>query len=60
MGSSSRASAIEWHITLAALAAPLIQAMKTDAFQSPYLCTDATGVLVQRRSAAKTAISGCW
>jgi hypothetical protein len=34
-------------MALAVLAAPLIQAMKTDAFQSPYLCTDATGVLVQ-------------
>ena len=56
----ARSTLSEWHITLAVLAAPLIQAMKTDAFQSPYLCTDATGVLVQRRSAAKTAISGCW
>jgi hypothetical protein len=34
-------------MALAALAAPLIQAMKTDAFRAPYLCTDATGVLVQ-------------
>lgn len=43
----ARSTLSEWHIMLAKLAAPLIEAMKTDAFQSPYLCTDATGVLVQ-------------
>lgn len=43
----ARSTLSEWHMALAVLAAPLIQAMKTDAFQSPYLCTDATGVLVQ-------------
>ncbi|HET7544599.1 MAG TPA: IS66 family transposase [Polyangiaceae bacterium] len=43
----ARSTLSEWHMTLAALAAPLIQAMKADAFLSPYLCTDATGVLVQ-------------
>jgi transposase len=43
----ARSTLSEWHMALAALAAPLIQAMKTDAFQAPYLCTDATGVLVQ-------------
>jgi transposase len=43
----ARSTLSDWHMTLAALAAPLIQAMKLDAFQSPYLCTDATGVLVQ-------------
>lgn len=36
-----------WHISLAALALPLIGAMKADAFEQPYLMTDATGVLVQ-------------
>jgi transposase len=43
----ARSTLSEWHMALALLAAPLIQAMKTDAFQAPYLCTDATGVLVQ-------------
>lgn len=43
----ARSTLSEWHMALAVLAAPLIQAMKTDAFRSPYLCTDATGVLVQ-------------
>ncbi len=43
----ARSTMSEWHMTLALLAAPLIQAMKTDAFEAPYLCTDATGVLVQ-------------
>lgn len=43
----ARSTLSEWHMALAALAAPLIQAMKTDAFRAPYLCTDATGVLVQ-------------
>jgi hypothetical protein len=43
----ARSTLSEWHMALALLAAPLIQAMKMDAFQAPYLCTDATGVLVQ-------------
>ena len=36
-----------WHAELAALVEPLIDAMWEDALSSPYLCTDATGVLVQ-------------
>jgi transposase len=36
-----------WHDQLRELAEPLVAAMFTDAFASPYLCTDATGVLVQ-------------
>jgi transposase len=43
----ARSTLSEWHVALAKLAAPLIEAMKADAFRSPYLCTDATGVLVQ-------------
>jgi len=43
----ARSTMSEWHMALALLAAPLLQAMKLDAFQAPYLCTDATGVLVQ-------------
>ena len=43
----ARSTMCEWHITLAALCRPLIDAMFADAFAAPYLCTDATGVLVQ-------------
>lgn len=35
-----------WHETLAELVAPLVTEMFTDAYQAPYLCLDATGVLV--------------
>jgi hypothetical protein len=43
-----------WHGELAALVAPLIVAMWKDALASPYLCTDATGVLVQAKERCKT------
>lgn len=43
----ARSTLCGWHEALATLVAPLIQAMKADAFLAPYLCTDATGVLVQ-------------
>ena len=36
-----------WHLELANLAEPLLAAMRQDAFDEPYLCVDATGVLVQ-------------
>ena len=36
-----------WHADLAELSRPLIESMWQDALASPYLCTDATGVLVQ-------------
>ncbi len=36
-----------WHDQLRELAEPLVDAMFTDAKSSPYLCVDATGVLVQ-------------
>jgi transposase len=38
-----------WHETLRELAEPLWQAMLDDARTQPYLCTDATGVLVQAK-----------
>jgi len=38
-----------WHMRLAELAEPLIDAMRADAFTAPYLATDATGVLVQAK-----------
>jgi len=45
----ARSTICQWHIELAALATPLLLAMWKDALGSPYLCTDATGVLVQDR-----------
>ncbi|HZF29419.1 MAG TPA: IS66 family transposase [Gammaproteobacteria bacterium] len=45
----ARSTVCGWHGTLAELAKPLVEAMWTDAFTAPYLCTDATGVLVQAR-----------
>lgn len=35
-----------WHEKLAELVRPLVAAMRTDALLQPYLCVDATGVLV--------------
>ncbi|HYP88167.1 MAG TPA: transposase, partial [Polyangiaceae bacterium] len=35
-----------WHEQLADLARPLVKAMFEDAYRDPYLCVDATGVLV--------------
>jgi hypothetical protein len=38
-----------WHAELAELVRPLVAAMWQDAMVSPYLCTDATGVLVRAK-----------
>ncbi len=43
----SRQTICGWHQQLAELVLPLVDAMQVDAFRSPYLCVDATGVLVQ-------------
>jgi transposase len=43
----ARSTVCGWHMALASLVQPLIAAMWEDAFRAPYLCTDATGVLVQ-------------
>jgi transposase len=44
----ARSTVCSWHQAVAALAAPLVKAMLEDALSnSPYLCVDATGVLVQ-------------
>jgi transposase len=43
----ARSTLCNWHTELAVLAAPLVDAMHEDALGQPYLCTDATGVLVQ-------------
>ena len=43
----ARSTMCGWHAEVAALASPLVEAMFRDAQEnSPYLCTDATGVLV--------------
>lgn len=43
----ARSTLCGWHQQLRFLCAPLIAAMWCDAMASPYLCTDATGVLVR-------------
>ena len=43
----ARSTICGWHQEVAQLLVPLIIAMWKDAMLSPYLCTDATGVLVQ-------------
>jgi transposase len=43
----ARSTVCGWHLELAALCQPVVDAMWVDAFTAPYLCTDATGVLVQ-------------
>ena len=43
----ARSTMCGWHGELAALCKPLLAAMHEDALKQPYLCTDATGVLVQ-------------
>src|SRR5205085_9080597 len=42
-----RSTICGWHQELAELARPIVDAMRRDAFTQPYLCTDATGVLVR-------------
>jgi transposase len=43
----ARSTICSWHAELATLVKALIDAMWMDAFLAPYLCADATGVLVQ-------------
>jgi transposase len=43
----NRSTLCTWHMELAELAHPLVEAMHADALAQPYVCTDATGVLVQ-------------
>ncbi len=42
----SRSTLCTWHAQLAELVRPLIEAMHVDALTQPYVCVDATGVLV--------------
>lgn len=50
----ARSTICGWHGALAELCAPLIAAMRADAFTQPYLCVDATGVLVQQKERCRT------
>jgi transposase len=43
----ARSTLCGWHEALAELVRPVVAAMWADALQQPYLCIDATGVLVQ-------------
>lgn len=51
----SRSTMCGWHTELAELVRPLIAAMRADAFEQPYLCVDATGVLVQAKYQCRNA-----
>lgn len=50
----ARSTICGWHGALAELCEPLIAAMRADAFTQPYLCVDATGVLVQQKERCRT------
>jgi transposase len=51
----ARSTVCDWHLKLMGLVQPLLEAMWQDAFAAPYLCVDATGVLVQAKEKCKTA-----
>lgn len=50
----ARSTMCGWHAALADVVQPLVSAMRADAFKQPYLCTDATGVLVQQKERCRT------
>jgi len=45
----ARSTICQWHKQLVMLFAPLVAAMRLDAFNAPYVCVDATGVLVLQK-----------
>ena len=51
----SRSTICGWHGQLADLAERLVAAMRRDALEQPYLCVDATGVLVQAKKKCRRA-----
>jgi transposase len=51
----ARSTICGWHQEVSQLLVPLIIAMWKDAMDSPYLCTDATGVLVQAAKKCRRA-----
>jgi transposase len=50
----ARSTICGWHAELATLAKSLVDSMREDAFEQPYLCVDATGVLVQHAEKCRT------
>jgi transposase len=50
----ARSTMCGWHGALADVVKPLVSAMRADAFKQPYLCVDATGVLVQQKERCRT------
>ncbi|MGZ6673911.1 MAG: IS66 family transposase [Solirubrobacteraceae bacterium] len=50
----ARSTICDWHFRLHQLVTPLLIAMWKDALASPWLCTDATGVLVQAKDRCRT------
>jgi transposase len=50
----ARSTMCGWHAELATLVKPLIAAMHADALKQPYVCADATGVLVQQKERCRT------
>lgn len=51
----SRSTICGWHGELVDLVRPLVAAMRADAFEQPYLCVDATGVLVQAKHQCRSS-----
>lgn len=49
----NRSTICTWHLQLADLVRPLIEAMHRDALAHPYVCVDATGVLVRDRECCR-------
>jgi hypothetical protein len=56
----ARSTMCGWHAALAEVVAPLIAAVREDAFTQPYLCVDATGVLVQQKESCTSVPSNCF
>jgi transposase len=50
----ARSTMCGWHGALADIVKPLVAAMREDAFAQPYLCVDASGVLVQQKERCRT------
>jgi transposase len=50
----ARSTMCGWHGALAEVVKPLVSVMRDDAFKQPYLCVDATGVLVQQKERCRT------
>ena len=50
----ARSTVCGWHMQLVELVKPLVDAMRLDALAQPYVCVDATGVLVQAKEQCRT------